>query len=1047
MLLEQDTYRQLSEEIAFVDRKITDYFSPKGNFPEEMYLSKELGDTACRIPQGYTEQELGDLLLAVSCSDDCMDHTIGSDSTSSKIFEDPRKNAIVSQVGMVMSNSLTKDDFSRQKGISEAYLNGRKKINELVSQLEQGNTAQMRKLVSSGIKNMILSDRILGRNISAKSEAYATNRMMEMAMELLEKHPELRDPEILNDEDMDDFRIFRGRSAFYKDVHDTTERLLEKLKRGEDLTEEEIAEVIFLNQVQGASEKFEQKLGTYLEQEVLKGVTLPGGLPMPIGQNLAQLELGNYQLEISKSLPTVRYAGTGEIKEYTDKIRGKVQGIRTAEGYSNFTRAICIGYPRSKQKLLEKVRQSEYFKQAIKSREGSGQILQAEILSKEAEDKADQEKVRLQKEQNDTEKKLEDIRKAIAAATTPEEKAEREQAERQMTEQLEQLKQAYEKAEQERREASDKYWKAKEKAKPLRGKLDEITSHGVFSEEDVDGLLADEGISKKEITYKAETNPKNKEYVEALEAQRSGVNLKTDKEWQKIFAQQKQEIERQANDLVRLNRDHKAFNDLSYKAVGAFGGSKEAWLKKIAAANEYDPVTELLRTCPGQVFTLDENGQKVILNPAGSDLREMETNCLKAGTENGLYFMAPADSENPGAVYGMTFDRNTDSYPRILPIGQYLERLNQATMPEKPSWFVRFFAFLIPGFREKVQKYERDLQERAKAEKITENMGRLQSQPEPAQKAQNSETAENLKNLAEGYRQTAQELDPERTVENLKKLLNNGETEEAITPELVTLALINSVNIVRTPENTRENTGSLTKLLTWDGTQPEEADPLPDALQKSYEELLQRKRENKPLLPVEKLLSFYETVMQPELNLQLYKKCACLLAAIGENGLQQAMQTKKELPPAMKGLMAYGGLSREAVQICIRETEKALADPQARPSGEDIMTVLLCDTLDRDHLLGETTSKLHRDKKTQLLYTPMLRKIGKDGMNVFRTEVGISMGEDYFRQWAERGSAVLVSSHRKELGLSTRLETREAQAEEARKTMQNRQQSKDSMKK
>ena len=244
------------------------------------------------------------------------------------------------------------------------------------------------------------------------------------------------------------------------------------------------------------------------------------------------------------------------------------------------------------------------------------------------------------------------------------------------------------------------------------------------------------------------------------------------------------------------------------------------------------------------------------------------------------------------------------------------------------------------------------------------------------------------------------------------------------------------MSTAHTPESIRENGDILTKLLTGDGAQTQEA----DTLQRSYEELLQRKGENKPLLPADKLLSFYETVMQPETNLQIYKKCACLLAALGENGLQQAMQKEQALPAAMKGLLEYGRLSEEAVQICIRETEKAMTDPKARPSREDLMTVLLCDTFDRDHLLGETSSKLHRDKKTQLLYTPMLRKLGKDGMDVFRTEAGISMGETYFRQQIERGSTVLVSSHRKELGLSTNLEARETQAEEAKKAMQARQQ-------
>lgn len=664
MILEPNTYRQLSNEITFVDQRITDYFSPKGNFPEEMHLSKELGDTACRIPQGYTEQEVRDLLLAVSCSDDCMDQTTVSGSTSSAAFEDPRRNAIVNQVGMMMTNSLTIDDFSRQRGISEAYLNGRKKYNELVSQLEQGNTAELRKLVSSGIKNMILSDRTLGRKVSAKAEAYAVNRTLEMAMELLEKHPDLRDPEILNEEDMEDFRIFRGRSAFYKDAHATSGRLLEKLNRGEDLTEEEIAEVIFFNQVQGDSEKFELELETYFEQEILKEFTLPGGLPMPIGQNLVQLEMMSYRLELSKTIPLGKFAGTGELKEYTDKIREKVQEIRTAGGYSDFTRAICIGYPQSKQKLLEKVRQSEYFKQVI--------------------------------------------------------------------EQVEQVR---------RKKASDEKEQAGQEEDKLRNKMDELTSQGVFSGDDIDALLASEGIPKKQIKYDAKVNPENKEYVEALEAQRNGVDLKTDEGWQKIFAQQKQEIERRANALAPLNKDHKAFNTLSYRAIGEFRGSSEAWLKKMVEANAYDPMTELLRSYPGQVFTLDENGQRVILNPAGGDLREMETGCLKAGEENGLYLMAPPDSEKPGAIFGMTFQRNMNSSPEILPIDQYLERLNQVTMPKKPSWFVRLFAFLIPGFREEVLEYKREWnerqQERAKAEKITENMRKLRSQPASAWQEQN----------------------------------------------------------------------------------------------------------------------------------------------------------------------------------------------------------------------------------------------------------------------------------------------------------------------
>ena len=107
--------------------------------------------------------------------------------------------------------------------------------------------------------------------------------------------------------------------------------------------------------------------------------------------------------------------------------------------------------------------------------------------------------------------------------------------------------------------------------------------------------------------------------------------------------------------------------------------------------------------------------------------------------------------------------------------------------------------------------------------------------------------------------------------------------------------------------------------------------------------------------------------------------------------------------------MRYGEIARESMGICARETDRAMRDAQAAPSKEDVVTVLVMDTLERDHMLG---ANLQRDQKNRLLYTPLLRRLGKTDTKEFRKEIADTLGEDFLNRQVSMGSEEFVLTHK-----------------------------------
>lgn len=221
------------------------------------------------------------------------------------------------------------------------------------------------------------------------------------------------------------------------------------------------------------------------------------------------------------------------------------------------------------------------------------------------------------------------------------------------------------------------------------------------------------------------------------------------------------------------------------------------------------------------------------------------------------------------------------------------------------------------------------------------------------------------------------------------------------------LALIDSVGSPKNDNELKESMERLDNLLS--GNQEEKAACV-RPLQDSYRKLQERMAENKqPLLSGNKLRCFYEALMQPGMSIPSYQRGAALLNGLGEENLLAAIGSDKSFPSEVRGLMRYGEIAWKAMEICAGETDRAMRDAQAVPSKEDVVTVLLMDTLEKDHMLG---TSLKRNPKNNLLYTPLLRSLGKTDTKEFRREIADTLGEDFLNRQAELGSEEFVLTHK-----------------------------------
>lgn len=1030
MVLNREHNRILSSDIAFTEENMQDYLSPEGTFPDEMYLAEELRNTPCRIPAGYTKQDTMNLLLAIISSDECLETESFTGSSPLSVVEDPGKDKLLIQLSMIVTNTFANVDFSRQKGSSEAFLKGREKLNELAEQIGRGDLTEVRRLVNSGIKNQLLLQKRFNRTIQAKREDYAGYRSMEMVLAALKKHPELRDPEILTDQDMEDIRIAQGMAAYYNDFYEKSKKYIEKYEKGEVLSEDEAAELIFLNQVQGVSAKYEAAQENYLKEEVLKEISIPGGIPMPIGQKYTDLNVQEYSMKLQggaviEEMPFQDYLGEGQRMEFSNQRERKLYGLQTQEGYSNFTRAILCGYPKSKEKILDKIKGSELFKKLM---ENQADIAQ-EYVQMAAVRKSYQE---ASEKKNLASKKLDQAKEA-------QRQAKKEKNEKLLREAEEARKLAEDEIKIRKAEYDEKnkaYQKKKDdlKANKTLAQIDGTEDQKLFTEGEIDRLLQEEGLAKKEQIYKGKTIPENQEYAEALEAQRQGTDLMQDPAWHSRIEKQRTQIAEKAEKLEEINAQSKLYSSWSWKLRTEMLESNEKWIQDKLSVLSYDPLSDLLQAYPGQAFTLDEQGNRKILNIAGTDPEEIRKSCLEAARNNGLYLMAPQDAESKSSVWCIELNEEDDSsLGAIQTLEEHRQKLEQAESQKreafrelpKPSAWKRFWAFLIPGYREEINEYKKQQADLNKVSAAKSSLaGFMKKQSENIEKELDfdeisSETAQNhvekneLENQKNYYTYHAERLKPERIAAGLKYLIEGENSTEAFSPELALLAVIDSVASYRYGTTMDGQIHYLNNLLY--GNLEEMGECIP-TLQESYHRLLDRQNKNEqPLLPVQKLRIFYEALMQPDTSVAACRKGAAILNALGEEKLLNAIDSKNSFPSEMRGLMRYGEIARSSMEICRQETDKALQAAQATqaaqvaPTKENVATVLLLDALEKEHFLG---NDLTRNPKNHLLYTPMLRELGKNGIQKLQKEFTETVGEERLNTYVSRGSKDFVMNYR-----------------------------------
>ena len=966
MILDRFVLANIQEEIPFAEQRIRDYFSPRGNFPEKMYLAKELTEESCRVPKGYTEQDTRELLAMFSCSDECLEGVTSSGSSSNNHTDDPRLNKILVQVAMMQCNSLGDDDFNRQKGISEGYLRARKKFNELSGQMEQGNLAEVGKLFSEGLKNILTLDKSLGRQIAIKRGDYAGIRLVQLGLDFLEKHPEIRDPSVLTDQDMEDMQIIRSKVAFFRDAGRMVPEYREKLERGEAFTEEELAEILLLNQISAASGTEEVERNQYIQREMLKAEPLPGGLPMPIGQTVEDIAGMVYTqgdpTEEDSVLPLDTYLGRGESKRYRQALDSRASGIALREGYGNVIRAFLLGYPQSKETLLEKVKESSYFR--------------------------------------------------------------------------------------EMKELQEKVQQGQAKAEELVDALETRRDQGIFDQKTIQSVLRERGIPEHPVAYHVEAIPENREYAEALEAERRGESLQSEV-WQKRFEQQKAQIETRAKELGAERRREKNLDTLSFDLSACFREAGEDWSRPYQESE--DALKEFLRDYPGCAFMVDKEGKREILNPAGADTKEIEDRLLNMDGKT-WFFRLPVDIESSSPVWAITVDmKNLNNAYRMDSMEDYI-REQTVQKPQKPSLWTRMFAFLVPGYRAEVDAYEEALRKfNESVEKVTvakkvledvkkenelqtETMSEIRQEAETDLSSLSAEEAdahleeirsgrkqEKLQNLLERYEELLRFEEPEYQNRKLEKLISaaGDDGKENLSgdksqEETATLALLNSItnNNVRQGEQTPQE--YLKKVL-----QPETAPPAcPDRMRTSYREIRQKMESGETkLLPADRLRNFCNTLMNPEIPVAEFAAGAILMHELGEAKILQAIGEEKitRLPREIRGIMEYGGIFRKSLETGRKETTKALKDPEARPDAAELLDVMIIDSIDRERVV---LKNLKRNERNQMVYTPLLGRLGKIGIEAFRKEVKEAVGPDYLEKQAAMGSAEFALHHRLNLGIS-----------------------------
>lgn len=1029
MLLDRKHYRDLSRDIAFTEQKIRDYLSPEGTFPEQMYLAEELKAAPCRMPDGYTQQDVSNLLMAITSSDECLNTQKFTSSTYLSVVEDPKQDRRLIQLSMITSNSFAMDDFARQPGASEAFLNARRKYNEVTEQIGQGDLSEARRLVSSGIKNQLLLQKRFNRTIQTKKDDYAAYRSLEMAIAVLEKNPELRDPKILSDQDMEDIQIARGMAAYYRDFHEKSGKYIEKYERGEELSEDEVAELIFLNQVQGVSVQHVQKQETYLQEEGLKELRIPGGIPMPIGQTYGDLSAAVYSMDIedgSQTFPLENYLGKGQHQKFKIDSDRKIYGLMTQEGYDNFARAILYGYPQSKEKFLNRIKGTEFFRQVMEQQKAITleypRMAAAEKSSLEAKDRMEEASQRLNRARA-AENALKREKKEAKGQLRPEKEqalVETVNAVKRAEEELKSIQAKY-------REKNNNYTKQKENLAEKIAIIEGTKDRNIFTESDIDELLQEAGLAKKSLNYKGSTIPENEAYAEALEAKRQGVDLLENKEWHARIKAQRTQIEKKARELEKSNGKSRLFSTWSYGLRNDLESTKETWIRDAFVSGSVDPLMDLLKAYPGQAFTLDEHGNREVLNIGGTDPEEIRNHCLEAAQNNGLYIMAPENATTENPVWCIRL--NEDESGTLQTMEEHLQYLEQEESQkreqlqqlQKPSAWKRFWAFLVPGYREEIREYKEQLAElnrvstakgaitgfgqKEKTRRETER--ELTFDQESPDVAESYVELKELKNRKKQYQVQAYILKPGTIATLLQQLIRGGNSTEKISPELAMLALIDSVGSPENGNELKESVEHLDNLLS--GNQEEKAACV-QPLQDSYRKLQERIAENKqPLLSGNKLRCFYEALLQPGMSIPSYQRGAALLNGLGEENLLAAIGSEKPFPSEVRGLMRYSEIAREAMEICAGETDRAMQNAQAVPSKEDVVTVLLMDTLEKDHMLG---TSLKRNPKNHLLYTPLLRSLGKTDTKEFRKEIADTLGEDFLNRQAELGSEEFVLTHK-----------------------------------
>ena len=922
-------FERCIEEVPFVDQKIKDYFSPQGTFPKGMYLADELREKTYRVPEGYTEDDCRALLATITCSDRCMEGTRITGSSSPNQLADPRKNEILRQITMLMTNSLCSDDFKRQKGVSEAYAKGRDLLPELFGQLEQNDLTETRKLFSEGVKNMLLIQRGMWREIQAKPEDYSSYRITEMALDFLEKHPEMRDPQILEDADMEDIPIFRGKMAFYKEALEKGRVCFEKTQKGENLTEDEIAEVILLNQIFAVSQRESDQRKEEIYAEHLKQEKLPGGIPMPIGQRFIDIMSGNRNYDNSY-IYLKEILGPLELTKYKMALEGRCNEAVTMQGYGDFTRAVAAKYPENREFLLEKVKQSDYFRG---------------VLQKEGKD--------------------------------------------------------------------------------LINALDTVKDMGVFTREDTLELLEKEGLQENPVTYHVEAIPENRAYAEALEAEQRGENIHSE-QWEKRFRKM---MEVEDNLIEREKKERKnaiKVDILSDRLSNCLRSSEEKWCTDLLETE--DALTELLTNGSPCIFLLRPDGTReyLIAKPDGSDLEQLKERCLEAET-NGIFLQAPAGAETRNEVMAVRLDMGNEGQEcGIAPLQEYIRDIEREPLPERPSLWKRIFAFLISDYREEIRAYEAAVRDHENAEKLKSvkeavHRERMEQKEEQVHDFEEGSTDvekmlkagdEKLEEALETeVRKQAEALRVDKFCENLVKCIKE-KTDTRPEPEAAILAFINSMQPSGDPMEMYRNRTYTEQVLTGSNILNDEEKK---RLARGYFDLEERAENGEQLLTGDRLRCFLNTLMHPETAVTAFGVGASALERLGEERIKNALNLdeSKKLAPEICGIIEYGKICQKSMEICDTAAEKAKTEPEAQLSEEDVLTVLMTDCIDRERAVTQNVTV----QKNELLTTPLLRRLGKKGIDEFREEVRKAVGDDYLKEQAAKGNRKFVESHRNTLGV------------------------------